>query len=148
MKKLLLVIILVSTVININGQVQKEQSEKPLKEIKIAPMGNFFASAVIYADKVLLTFESTNDYADRSSFYISKDSYKKMFEIISKEDFEKDDSYKIETLDGSIVKIMFRKQMMCYSGYIALFNKNGEPDILNKSTVMSKSQMRKLFDLK
>ena len=51
-------------------------------------------------------------------------------------------------LDGSIVKIMFRKRMMCYDGYIAMFFKNGEPHILNKSSVMSKGQMRKLLDTK
>ena len=71
-----------------------------------------------------------------------------MFDIIAKEDFEKGDSYNVKTLDGSIVKIMFRKQMMCYNGYIAMFLSSGEPHILNMSTGMSKAQMRKLFDVK
>lgn len=148
MKKLILGAILLFSVMNVNAQVQKEQKEKPLKEIKVSPMGNFFASAEIYEDKVLLSFVSTNQFAEIGSFFVSKDTYKQMFDIISKEDFEKGESYDVVTLDGSIVKIMFRKQMMCYNGYIAMFLKNGEPDILNKSTVMSKGQMKKLFDIK
>jgi len=148
MKKILLGAILLFSVTVINAQVQKEQKEKPLKEINVSPMGNFFASAEIYADKVLLSFESTNQFGDIDSFFVSKDTYNQMFDIISKEDFEKGDSYKVETLDGSIVKVMFRKQMMCYNGYIALFHENGEAHILNKSTVMSKSQIKKLFDKK
>ncbi|MBF4519485.1 hypothetical protein IRZ71_24335 [Flavobacterium sp. ANB] len=148
MKKLLLATIVVLIATNVNGQVEKEQKEKPLKEITIAPMGNFFASADIYEDKVILSFESTNQYSDAESFLVSKDTYKQMFDIISQETFEKEDSYEVKTLDGSIVRIMFRKQMMCYNGYVALFHKNGEPHILNKSTSMSKSQMRKLFDVK
>ncbi|MBZ4044501.1 hypothetical protein [Flavobacterium hibisci] len=148
MKKLLLALFLVFSVVNTNGQVKKEQREKPTKEIKISPMGNFFASADIFEDKVILSFESTNQFAETDTFTVSKDTYKQMFETISKDNFEKEDVYNVETIDGSIVKIMFRKQMMCYNGYVALFLKNGEPNILNKSTVMSKSQMRKLFDVK
>lgn len=148
MKKILLGAILLFSVMNIKAQVQKEQKEKPLKEINVSPMGNFFASAEIYENNVLLSFESTNQYAGIESFFVSKDTYKQMFEIISKEEFEKGDSYNVETLDGSIVKILFRKQMMCYNGYIAMFLKSGESHILNKSTVMSKGQMKKLFDVK
>lgn len=148
MKKLLFGAILLFSITNLKAQVQKEQKEKPTKEIKVAPMGNFFASADIYEDKVLLSFESTNQFAQIESFFVSIETYKKMFEIISKEDFEQGESYNVQTLDGSIVKILFRKQMMCYNGYIAIFFENGEPHIINKSTAMSKSQMRKLFDIK
>lgn len=114
--------------------------------IEVSPLGVPFASATPTGDTVTLSFESTNQYAPAQIFTVSKAEYAKLFDAIAKENPTPDEFYDVETTDGSKVRVLYRNQTMCYKGYLTMYHKTGQAYLLNKSVVMSKRQMRKLFN--
>lgn len=146
MRKLFLGTLLLLSVLSFS-QIQKIEVEKPLKTTKIAPMGSFIASADFYEDGVLVTFQDMNftKITVLRTFKLTLDDFNGLSQILLSETNKVDDFYTIKTLDSKMLYFKFTKSFGVIYPFI-LLDGDGVKDA--KFPNLTKSQMKKLFDIK
>jgi hypothetical protein len=146
MRKLLLGALLLLSTLSFS-QIQKVEIPKPLKETKVAPMGQFWIGADIYEDGALITFQDANftKITVLRSFRLSLEDFNSLGSILTGDGNKIDDFYTIKTLDSKTLYLRFGKSFgVVYP--VILLDGDGVKDA--KFPNLTKSQIKKLFDLK
>lgn len=146
MKKFLFVALLLMSIVSF-GQIQKIEVEKPLKTTKVGPMGTFWCGADFYEDGVLVTFQDMNftKITVLRTFKLTLEDFNGLSQILLSETNKVDDFYTIKTLDSKMLYFKFAKSFGVIYPLI-LLDGDGIKDA--KFPNLTKSQMKKLFDIK
>lgn len=132
------------------SQITKIETEKPIKETKIAPMGTFWASIQFYEDYSTLSFRDSEyqHILEVVSFTLDNETMDQLYDLLVSKDAKEDDFYKIDTMDGKTTLALSyikkgRKVYPLLLLYEGEFDEKG-----SRLPPMTNKQFAKLFDKK
>jgi hypothetical protein len=147
MRKLLLLAVL-TLGIGANAQTELVKGEKPIKTIEVSFFGANYASTDIYVDYVVLSLESTNQYAPATVLLFTIEDYKTLGAFMTNEKIGKDDMLKIKDMTGVKALAFKATSGMGFKTTIAIEHYDGTLSNIPLALVgLPKKQMKKLFDI-
>lgn len=147
MRKILLGAILLFSTIESNAQIKRIELEKPIKEIVLPDSDRIHGSSVFRDGYVIITLIDTKQNKGTTGFSIDMNTYKNLLEIFSKETFENNETYDINSFTGGSVSLRFVKKENTYDVLIAIL-KGGLDFSEDQVLRLSISQVKWLFDVK